>query len=102
LEVVEDKEKYENILKQETSHPTKKNNILEKQRVYFIKSWFQSIVGQAAMQSYIKCILLNFSSTHFGHAPKSLVKNPTCYLNIEFVPKISCMHEWLHWKSNYT
>jgi hypothetical protein len=53
--VVNDKEKSESIFKFETSHPTKDNIILEKPRIDFIESWFQSIVDQV-MQSYFENI----------------------------------------------
>jgi hypothetical protein len=50
LDVVSDKEKDESMLKLEIPYPIKDNNILEKPRIDFIESWFQSIVGQT-MQS---------------------------------------------------
>jgi hypothetical protein len=52
LEAVGDKEKDESLLRLETPHPIKDNNILDKPRIDFIESWFQSFVGQA-MQSIL-------------------------------------------------
>jgi hypothetical protein len=80
LDVVSNEEKDESILRLETPHPIKDNNILEQPRIDFIESWFQSIVGQA-MQSYFEHIWFSFSSTHFGHAPDSLVLASICSSN---------------------
>jgi hypothetical protein len=66
--VVGDKEKDESILRLETPHPIKDNNILEKPRIDFIETWFQSIVGQA-MQSNSQCIWLSFSPVHIETCP---------------------------------
>jgi hypothetical protein len=88
-------------LRLETPHPIKDNNILEQPRIDFIESWFQSIVGQT-MQSDFQHTWFNFSPVHIESAPDSLVQAPICFTVLEFIPKISWMLEWLHWKSTYT
>jgi hypothetical protein len=47
LDVVNDKENDESVSKLETPHSTQDNSILEKPRIDYIETWFQSIVGQA-------------------------------------------------------
>jgi hypothetical protein len=101
LDVVGNKEKDDFIFKLETSHPTKDCNTHEKPRIDFIESWFQSIVGQA-MQSYFEHIWLNFTSVHFEHTLDSLIAALICSPILEFIPNISWMLEWIHWKSTYT
>ena len=51
LDVVNDKKNDESVSKLETPHSTQENKILEKPIIDYIKTWFQSIVGQA-MPSY--------------------------------------------------
>ena len=99
--MVGDKERDENLFKFENSYPTKDCNTHEKLGVYFIESWFQSIVGQA-MQSDFGHIWINFTLVHFGHALDTLIEAPICSPILEFIPQISWMLEWLHWKSTYT
>jgi hypothetical protein len=62
----------ESVSKLETPHSTQDNSILEKPRIDYIETWFQSIVGQA-MPSDSQHIWFSFSPTHFEHAPESLV-----------------------------
>jgi hypothetical protein len=45
LDVVSNKENDESILRLETLHPFKYRNILEKPRIDYIETWFQSLVG---------------------------------------------------------
>jgi hypothetical protein len=87
LDVVNNKEKDENIFKLEFSHPTIDIKNHEQLRIDFIGLWFQSIVVQA-MQSGFEHILLSFSSTDFGHAPDSLVLASICSSILELIPKV--------------
>jgi hypothetical protein len=46
LDAVSNEENDENILIFETPHPIKHKNILEKPRLDYIETWFESVVGQ--------------------------------------------------------
>jgi hypothetical protein len=70
-------------------------------RVDFIESWFHIIVGQA-LQSDRGHIRLSFTSVQFGHALDSLIAALICSQIMDFIPQISWMLEWFHWKSTYT
>jgi hypothetical protein len=69
----------------ESPSPIKENNILEKQRIDYIDSWFRSIVGQEP-QSNSQEIWLSFSPTQIESAPDSLVQYPICSKVLYFIP----------------
>jgi hypothetical protein len=101
LEVTGDKEKYECILRLESLHPIKDNNILEQPRDDFNESWFQSIIGKP-MQSNPRHTWFSFSLVCVESAPDSLVKVSICSTALNFIPNISWILEWINWKSTYT
>jgi hypothetical protein len=78
LDVVDDKEKDEIILRLETPYPIKEHNILEQIKVDLIESWFQSIVGQA-IQLDFKHILFSVITIYFGHVFDHLIVASTYY-----------------------
>jgi hypothetical protein len=88
----DNEENHESIIILEVPHPIKDSNTLEKPRVDFIESWFQSIVGEA-MQSYSQHTWFIFSPIHIESAPDSLVQAPICFTVLEFIPKsVGCLN----------
>jgi hypothetical protein len=101
LDVDNDKERNEIMLRLENLHLIKYNNIFEQPRIDFIELWFHSIVGEAR-QTYPQHTLLNISPIHIESAPDSMVQVSMHSIVMVFIPQIRSMLEWLHWKFSYT
>jgi hypothetical protein len=99
LDAVSNEENDENILIFETPHPIKHKNILEKPRLDYIETWFESDVGQE-IPSCSQHIWFSNSSTHFGHAPDFVVLSSICFRVLELIPNIKWMLEWIHTDAN--
>jgi hypothetical protein len=87
LDAIDKEENNESIFTLEILHPIKYSNTLEKKIIYFIKSWFQSIVGEA-IQSDSQHTWFNFSPIHIESSPNLLVQAPIYFRVLEFIPKI--------------
>jgi len=85
LDVVNDKEKHESICKLETPHLTQESSIIEQRIIYYIESWFQSIVGQAMLSDFGH-VQLSLTLVYFGPDFHSLIEALTCSPIQEFIP----------------
>jgi hypothetical protein len=99
LDAISNEENDESILRMETPHPIKDNNILEQPIIDYIETFFESVV----LQEIPTCsqhiwFNLNTLSTY----PSYVALASICFRILELIPKIRWILEWLHWKYTYT
>jgi hypothetical protein len=99
LDAISNEENDESILRMETPHPIKDNNILEQPIIDYIETFFESVV----LQEIPTCsqhiwFNLNTLSTY----PSYVALASICFIILELIPKIRWILEWLHWKYTYT